>query len=84
MTLPNLASTTEALPVSAARAALAFTPPTMSGDRFAAYIRGGTGDPTLVIRVSCPACRSDARTFDTATRRFGCLVCAYTSDERNA
>jgi hypothetical protein len=46
-----------------------------------------TIDPSgLVISVDadCPHCGWPERTFDTRTRRFGCIRCTYESDERNA
>lgn len=49
------------------------------------------GDPTLggdglrvAVDADCPHCGWPERYFDTTTRRFGCLYCRYTSDERNA
>lgn len=49
------------------------------------------GDPTLggdglllAIDADCPHCGWPERTYDTRTRRFGCIKCTYTSDERNA
>lgn len=43
-------------------------------------------DQPLVIAVDadCPRCGWPERTYDTASRRFGCTRCEYTSDERNA
>lgn len=79
---------TEAPPLRTVAIAQAFAVPVelvvVPDEHFAAYVRGEGGDPTLVVRVACPCCGSDARTFDTETRRFGCLFCTYTSDERNA
>lgn len=37
----------------------------------------------LCIDADCPACGWPERTFDTATRQFGCPKCDYTSEERN-
>lgn len=49
------------------------------------------GDPTLdpsgivvPVDADCPHCGWPERTFDTRTRRFGCIRCTYESDERNA
>ena len=38
----------------------------------------------LLVSTSCPACGAEVRTFDLETRLFGCLVCEYASDERDA
>lgn len=50
-----------------------------------------SGDPTLggdglrlAIDEDCPHCGWPERFYDTHTRRFGCIKCGYTSDERNA
>ncbi|ONI62660.1 hypothetical protein CSIV_14390 [Microbacterium sp. CSI-V] len=75
----------ESRPVSAAAIAAAFTPPESTDGPFAAYTRGrDDADPVVMVRVACPCCGADGRTFDTTTRMFGCLLCTYTSDERNA
>ena len=78
----------EAPPLRAVGIAQAFAVPVelvaVPDEHFAAYVRSHADGPKLVIRVSCPCCGSDARTFDTETRRFGCLFCTYTSDKRNA
>lgn len=81
----------EARPVSAAEVARVFDVPVSlvappdPGDIFAAYVRGrDAADPVVMVRVTCPCCGTDGRTFDTETRRFGCVLCTYTSDERNA
>lgn len=49
------------------------------------------GDPSidpsgflLPIDADCPHCGWPERTYDTRTRRFGCIRCTYESDERNA
>jgi len=49
------------------------------------------GDPSLggdglrvAVDADCPYCGWPERWFDTLTRRFGCVRCTYTSDERNA
>jgi len=49
------------------------------------------GDPALggdglrvPVDAACPHCGWPERFFDTITRRFGCIRCTYTSDERNA
>lgn len=44
---------------------------------------GGEG-PRIAVDADCPACGWPERVFDTITRRFGCIRCAYTSDERDA
>ncbi|MFA8415139.1 hypothetical protein ACEPTV_33380, partial [Burkholderia pseudomallei] len=61
-------------------------PPAPDDDRRKAH-----GDPQLggdgiriPVDANCPACGWPERVFDTITRRFGCVRCAYTSDERNA
>ena len=48
------------------------------------------GDPSLGgdgIRIAvdavCPACGWPERVYDTLSRRFGCVQCPHTSDERN-
>jgi ribosomal protein S27AE len=53
--------------------------------------RKAHGDPTLggdglrvAIDADCPHCGWPERFFETRSRRFGCIKCAYTSDERNA
>ncbi|MBQ9917300.1 MAG: hypothetical protein IJO71_08890 [Microbacterium sp.] len=81
----------DARPVSAAEVARVFDAPASlvsppePGDIFAAYARGrDAADPVVMVRVTCPCCGADGRTFDTTTRLFGCLLCTYTSDERNA
>lgn len=81
----------ESRPVSAAETARAFavpvslvTPPEPR-DVFAAYVRGrDAADPVVMVRVTCPCCGADGRTFNTDTRLFGCVLCTYASDERNA
>jgi hypothetical protein len=90
MPLPTL-DAAESRPLSAAEIARAFdvpvslVAPSEPRDIFAAYARGrDAADPVVMVRVSCPCCGADGRTFDTETRRFGCLLCTYTSDERNA
>lgn len=40
--------------------------------------------PVLAVDADCPRCGWPERTYDTGTRRFGCIKCEYTSDERNA
>lgn len=49
------------------------------------------GDPSLggdglrvAVDADCPHCGWPERWFDTTTRRFGCIKCPYTSDERAA
>lgn len=49
------------------------------------------GDPTLggsglrlAIDADCPHCGWPERFYETTSRRFGCIKCGYTSDERNA
>lgn len=49
------------------------------------------GDPTLggdglriAVDADCPHCGWPERFYDTRTRKFGCIKCRYTSDERNA
>ncbi|NHF62267.1 hypothetical protein [Microcella pacifica] len=53
--------------------------------------RKAHGDPTLggdglrvAIDADCPHCGWPERFFETRSRRFGCIKCPYTSDERNA
>ena len=48
------------------------------------------GDPSLggdgirvAVDADCPACGWPERFFDTMSRRFGCIQCGHTSDERN-
>lgn len=48
------------------------------------------GDPSLggdgvriAVDADCPACGWPERVYDTLTRRFGCIRCPHTSDERN-
>lgn len=48
------------------------------------------GDPTLggsglriAVDADCPHCGWPERWLDTQTRKFGCIKCTYTSDERN-
>lgn len=43
-----------------------------------------TAGLVLPIDADCPHCGWPERTFDTRTRRFGCIRCTYESDERNA
>ena len=76
----------ESRPVSAAEIAAAFTPPDAQDEGpFAEYARGrNDADPVVIVRVACPCCGADGRTFNTETRLFGCVLCTYTSDERNA
>ncbi|MCT2087335.1 hypothetical protein M3D75_14525 [Microbacterium enclense] len=38
----------------------------------------------LLVSTACPACGAEVRTFDLESRLFGCLVCEYESDERDA
>ncbi|MFG6277961.1 hypothetical protein [Microbacterium sp. 5K110] len=38
----------------------------------------------LLVSTPCPACDTGVRTFDLESRLFGCLVCEYASDERDA
>ena len=72
-------------PVSAAAVAAAFAPPAPTGAVFAAYARGrDANDPVVMVPVACPCCGADGRTFNTETRLFGCVLCTYTSDERDA
>jgi hypothetical protein len=40
--------------------------------------------PRFAIDADCPCCGWPERYFATATRKFGCIKCTYTSDERNA
>ena len=44
---------------------------------------GGDGI-TLAIDADCPHCGWPERIYNTSTRRFCCIKCTYTSDERNA
>ncbi len=53
--------------------------------------RKAHGDPSLAgdgllvpVDADCPHCGWPERTFDTGSRRFGCIRCTYASDERNA
>jgi len=38
----------------------------------------------LPIDADCPHCGWPERTYDTRSRKFGCIKCTYTSDERAA
>ena len=72
-------------PVSAAAVAAAFARPAPTGAVFAAYARGrDADDPVVMVPATCPCCGADGRTFNTETRLFGCVLCTYTSDEREA
>lgn len=48
-------------------------------------INPATGQPVVIcIDADCPDCGHPERNFDTATGKFGCPNCDYTSTERNS
>lgn len=61
------------------RAAAEWEPERIVGDP----TLGADGD-TVAVDATCPRCGWPERVFSTLTRRFGCVVCDYTSDERDA
>jgi len=60
------------------RAAAEWEPERIVGDP----ALGADGDRIAVDAV-CPHCGWPERSYSTLTRRFGCVVCEYTSDERD-